>query len=106
MVLLVDISIANYLVYLHNCEHTAMRIWRAILQLQFSINIDLMGMFLRILPEIESVHILPYHNYHQKKYPHLDRERTGKRIKQPSADNVDSVKKRLQSFGLTVEIGG
>ena len=69
-------------------------------------NIDLIGMFLRILPEIESVHILPYHNYHQNKYSHLDRQMTGKKIAQASADNVDSIKKRLQDFGLRVEIGG
>ncbi|HHE73894.1 MAG: glycyl-radical enzyme activating protein [Deltaproteobacteria bacterium] len=69
-------------------------------------NIDLMGMFLRILPEIETVHILPYHGYQENKYIHLDTIYMAKNIPPPTLDDLSRVKKRLEGFGLKVDIGG
>lgn len=69
-------------------------------------NVDLMGMFLRILPEIEKVHILPYHGLQDKKYEHLGTNFVGREIKPSTKNEIDMVKQRLQGFGLSVEIGG
>jgi len=69
-------------------------------------NIDFMGMFLRILPEIETVHILPYHGYQENKYNHLDTPYMAKDIPLPTADTLSMAKKWLEGFGLKVEIGG
>lgn len=69
-------------------------------------NIDLMGMFLRILPEIETVHILPYHGYQENKYVHLETIYMAKNIPLPTPDDLSWAKKRFESFGLKVKIGG
>lgn len=68
--------------------------------------LDLVGLFLRILPEINTVHILPYHSYQEKKYFHLGSEYKAKDIPLPSPDDLSRVMKRLKSFGLKVDIGG
>ena len=68
--------------------------------------LDLVGTFLRILPEIKIVHILPYHRYQEKKYFHLDSAYKAKDIPLPSPDDFSRVTKRLESFGLKVDIGG
>jgi len=69
-------------------------------------NIDLLGMFLRILPEIETVHILPYHRYQENKYVHLNTAYMVKDIPLFTPDDLSRVKKRLENFGLKVDIGG
>jgi pyruvate formate lyase activating enzyme len=69
-------------------------------------NIDLVGMFLRILPEIETVHILPYHRYQENKYVHLDTAYMAKDIPPPTPEDLSRTKKRLEGFGLKVDIGG
>lgn len=69
-------------------------------------NIDLVGMFLRILPEIESVHILPYHDYQENKYVHFDTPYLAKNIPLPTPNNLSRAKKRFEGFGLKVDIGG
>jgi len=69
-------------------------------------NIDLMGMFLHILPEIETVHILPYHGYQENKYVHLDTIYMAKNIPIPTPDDLSRAKKRFEGFGLKVKIGG
>ena len=69
-------------------------------------NIDLVGMHLRILPEIETVHILPYHGHQENKYVRLDVEYKAKDIPQPTPEDLSRVKKRLEGFGLNVDIGG
>lgn len=69
-------------------------------------NIDLVGMYLRILPEIEAVHILPYHGHQEHKYGRLDVEYKAKDIPYPTPEDLSRAKKRLESFGLNVDIGG
>lgn len=69
-------------------------------------NIDLVGMFLRVLPEIETVHILPYHGYQQNKYVRLETEYMLKDIPLPTPESLFRAEKRLESFGLKVDIGG
>lgn len=69
-------------------------------------NIDLVGMYLRVLPEIETVHILPYHGHQENKYVRLDVEYKAKDISLPTPEDLSRTKKRLESFGLNVDIGG
>jgi len=69
-------------------------------------NIDLVGMYLRILPEIETVHILPYHGHQEDKYARLDVEYKAKDIPLPTPEDLSRAKKRLEGFGLNVDIGG
>jgi len=69
-------------------------------------NIDLVGMYLRILPEIETVHILPYHGQQENKYARLDVEYKTKDLPLPSREDLSRAKKRLEGFGLNVDIGG
>ena len=69
-------------------------------------NLDLMGMFLRVLPEVESVHILPYHNYQENKYDRLNTEYLSKGTPLSTANELSRAKKRLESFNLNVEMGG
>lgn len=69
-------------------------------------NIDRIGLFLGVLPEIEMLHILPYHRYQETKYIYLDTEYTAKDIPLPTSDDLSRIKKRLESFGLKVDTGG
>ena len=69
-------------------------------------NIDLVGMYLRILPEIETVHILPYHRHQENKYARLDIENKVRDVPVPTIEDLSRAKKRLESFGLQVDLGG
>ena len=69
-------------------------------------NIDLVGMYLRILPEIKNVHILPYHRHQENKYARLDIENKVRDIPVPTSEDLSRAKKRLESFGLHVDLGG
>lgn len=69
-------------------------------------NIDLVGMYLRILPEIENVHIIPYHRHQENKYVRLDIENKVRDMPVPTSEDLSRAKKRLEGFGLHVEIGG
>ena len=69
-------------------------------------NIDLVGMYLRVLPEIETVHILPYHGHQENKYVRLDVEYKTKDLPLPNRVDLLRAKKWLEGYGLKVEIGG
>lgn len=69
-------------------------------------NIDLVGMFLRVLPEIKMVHMLPYHGYQERKYALLDTQYRVKEIPRLTPEKLNQAKERLEDFGLSVELGG
>ena len=69
-------------------------------------NIDLIGMFLRILPEIKNVHILPYHDFQKGKYARFNTDYLAGDIPTPSKDELSAVKNRLEDFELIMDIGG
>jgi len=69
-------------------------------------NVDVMGLFLRVLPEIQNVHILPYHDFQKDKYIRFQMEYQAKHIQPPTKDKLAAVKKRLEAFELDVDIGG
>lgn len=69
-------------------------------------NIDLTGMFLRVLPEIQNVHILPYHDFQKDKYARFHTDYPAGDISLPSQEKLAAVKKRLEDFELIVDIGG
>ncbi len=105
-------GVSNHLI-LNNLEYLARSGARVIIRFPLipginddDENIDLVGMYLRILPEIESVHILPYHRHQENKYARLDIENKVKDIPVPTSENLSRAKKRLESFGLYVDVGG
>jgi pyruvate formate lyase activating enzyme len=69
-------------------------------------NIDFTGMFLRVLPEIHNVHILPYHDFQKNKYVRFNTAYHANLIPAPTNEELAAVKKRLEAFELDVGIGG
>jgi pyruvate formate lyase activating enzyme len=69
-------------------------------------NIDFTGMFLRVLPEIHKVHILPYHDFQKNKYIRINTAYLANHIPPPTNAELAAVKKRLEAFDLDVDIGG
>jgi len=69
-------------------------------------NIDFTGMFLRVLPEIRKVHILPYHDFQKNKYIRANTEYHASHVPPPTTDELTAIKKRLETFELDVDIGG
>lgn len=62
--------------------------------------------FIKTLPNVKEVHILPYHNYGEKKYELLGREYKLKGVKKLDDDFVNKLKDLVESEGFTCEIGG
>lgn len=62
--------------------------------------------FIKTLDKIKEVHILPYHNYGQKKYELLGRDYKLKDVESPDDEHVEKLKKLVESYGLRCEIGG
>jgi len=69
-------------------------------------NIDFTGMFLRVLPKIKNVHILPYHEFQKNKYQRFHMAYLAEDYRPPFEDDLAAVKKRLEAFDLNVVIGG
>ena len=69
-------------------------------------NIDVMGLFLRVLPKIHNVHILPYHDFQKDKYIRFQTKYQASHIQPPTKNALAAVKKRFESFELDVDIGG
>jgi pyruvate formate lyase activating enzyme len=69
-------------------------------------NLDFIGMFLRVLPEIRHVQLLPYHDFQKNKYARLHTEYLAGHILAPTTEELAAIKKRLESFELIVDIGG
>jgi len=62
--------------------------------------------FLDHLPQIESVHILPYHDFQKSKYDTFSMNYTARDVKPPSPERVEEIRKQLAGTGLNVEVGG
>jgi pyruvate formate lyase activating enzyme len=52
------------------------------------------------------VHLLPYHRLGETKYERMEKPGGGVRIKPPSDERMEALKKIFESYGLTVTIGG
>lgn len=68
-------------------------------------NIDAIINFVKEL-KLKEVHILPFHQYGSKKYEYLNRDYVLKDVEPPDSKLVDSIKKKIEKFGINVVIGG
>ncbi|MFD3157789.1 glycyl-radical enzyme activating protein [Haloimpatiens sp. FM7330] len=55
---------------------------------------------------IKEIHLLPYHSLGKEKYRQLQKEYKLEQIKTPSKDNLASLKKVVEGFGIKCVIGG
>jgi len=55
---------------------------------------------------IENIHLLPYHRAGTSKYSSLGRKYKLNSIRSPSQDELRRIKRKLDTFGLKVKIGG
>jgi pyruvate formate lyase activating enzyme len=69
-------------------------------------NIDRTADFVSVLPGVEQVAILPFHNSARGKYGRLGMECASSDIERPSEENLKIIAARLQKSGLQVKIGG
>jgi pyruvate formate lyase activating enzyme len=69
-------------------------------------NIDQTGAFVSSLPGISRMNILPYHCAATAKYRNLGLDFNASGIEPPSRDFLESVAARLETYGLTIKIGG
>jgi len=69
-------------------------------------NVTRTAEFLTSLPNIQQVNLLPYHRAGIEKYKNLGKPYKLSRIQPPSNQKINSVKKRMETFGLKVGVGG
>jgi len=69
-------------------------------------NINTTVSFLDDLPSIESVHILPYHDFQKSKYDTFSMNYKARDVNPPSPERVEEIRKHLAGTGLSVEVGG
>jgi len=55
---------------------------------------------------LKEIHILPFHQYGNKKYEYIKKEYKLKHIKPPTDQEVEDIKAKMESQGLKVTIGG
>ena len=69
-------------------------------------NLDQIGALARELPGIERVDILGYHRIGSEKHARLGRSNPMPQTDPPSDERMAGIQQRLESYGLTVKIGG
>lgn len=69
-------------------------------------NIDRTGRFLRDLPGVEGVHLLPYHRPAQEKHLKFDSPWLLPDDLAMPAEQVEAIATRMKSYGLSVTVGG
>ncbi len=62
--------------------------------------------FAASLPNVREIHLLPYHRMGQDKYTGLGREYAMSHITPPSAEHMELLRKKAESYGLKALIGG
>ncbi|EGC83506.1 glycyl-radical enzyme activating protein [Anaerococcus hydrogenalis] len=62
--------------------------------------------FIKTLPKVKEIHILPYHNYGEKKYELLGRDYKLKNIGKVDEKHIEKLKQLVESEGFICEIGG
>jgi pyruvate formate lyase activating enzyme len=69
-------------------------------------NVDQTAEFVRGLPGVEQIAILPFHNSARGKYGRLGMEWISPEIESPSKEHLKIIAARLEKSGLQVKIGG
>jgi pyruvate formate lyase activating enzyme len=62
--------------------------------------------FIGSLPNIQQVNLLPYHRAGIEKYKNLGKPYKLNMIQPPSSQRIDFVKKKMETYGIKVEVGG
>lgn len=62
--------------------------------------------FVKTLNNVDTVHLLPYHTYGENKYDLLGRDYLMKESKSVNSDEIESLKKIVESQGIKCIIGG
>jgi len=62
--------------------------------------------FAASLPNVREIHLLPYHRMGTDKYTGLGREYTMAHITPPTAEHMELLRKKAESYGLKALIGG
>ncbi|MCJ7756106.1 MAG: hypothetical protein MUP13_16205, partial [Thermoanaerobaculales bacterium] len=69
-------------------------------------NLDALGTFLASLPHLHRLFLLPYHPIAKGKTPRLERPSSFIPFSVPDAETLGAARRRLETFGLDVFIGG
>lgn len=69
-------------------------------------NVERTAEFIRSLPNIRQVNLLPYHRVGIEKYKSLGKPFKLDKIQPPSNQKIKSVKEKMEIFGIRVGIGG
>lgn len=69
-------------------------------------NVTRTAEFVSSMPNISQVNLLPYHKAGIEKYKNLGKSYTLGRIEPPSSRKVESVKEKMEAYGLRVGVGG
>jgi len=69
-------------------------------------NVTRTAEFISSLPNIKQVNLLPYHRAGIEKYKNLGKLYKLDKIQPPSNQKIESVKEKIEAFGMTVGIGG
>ena len=62
--------------------------------------------FAASLPNVNEIHLLPYHRMGKDKYTGLDREYPMDHILPPTAEHMEILRRKAESYGLKALIGG
>jgi pyruvate formate lyase activating enzyme len=62
--------------------------------------------FVRRLPGVEELHLLPYHRLGEPKYPRLGREYALQGAEVAPPERIDGLRRIVEGYGLRVRIGG
>lgn len=69
-------------------------------------NIDQSAAFIKKLPNVRDIHLLPYHDSARSKYAKLGREYRSSEFEPPCESHMEFISKRFAQEGLHVKIGG
>ena len=69
-------------------------------------NINQTGLFVSALPGLNTVHLLPFHDFYKTKYSKFSMQYYGKDIRLPKSSRICDAVTILEKFGLLATIGG
>jgi pyruvate formate lyase activating enzyme len=105
-------GVSNHLI-LDNLEHLAQKGTVIIIRIPLIPgvnddvqNLDQTGSFLKRLPGVNKVHILPYHDFQKSKYNRFRMQYNRGDLTPPTRQLLSRAKKHLEGFSLEVAIGG
>ncbi|SBT13481.1 4-hydroxyphenylacetate decarboxylase activating enzyme [Vibrio celticus] len=68
--------------------------------------IQAIGQFAQMMSNVDTIHLLPYHNYGENKYSLLGLSYPLQGIESNLDEKIDQLKSKVESMGFTCHIGG